>query len=520
MAIIAHDLGTTGNKASLYDNDGLLLATSFVSYETRYPYPGWAEQDPSAWWAATCRATMALMDKSRTMPADVACLVFSGQMQGCLPVDRSGIPLRNSMIWADTRSSAQAEGVIRVLGEERVYAITGHRASPSYSLAKLLWIRDNEPGVYKDTYKILQAKDYVVHRLTGRFATDHSDASGTGMFDLERLDWSQEILAAMKIDETLLPESHLSTDVVGAVTSTAAAETGLAPGTPVVIGGGDGACAAAGAGVVRAGVAYGYIGSSAWIGMATSQPLFDPNRRTVTFAHVVPGLYAPTGTMQAAGISYEWARQCIYDLDPTSESLGSDGSYEAMDRLAESTPAAADGLLFLPYLLGERSPRWNALARGAFVGISINHSRAHMLRAVLEGVALNLRVILDAFEEQGPDIDAVRLIGGGARSALWRQIIADVFGRPVLRLDLPSEATSFGAAIAGGVGVGLFKDFSIAEVVNVEKCSPSSIGEDVYRRPYEIFNLAYEALKPIFDALASADRVSADRPDRDEQSTA
>lgn len=502
--IIAHDLGTTGNKASLYSPDGKLLAAAFKGYDTAFPEPGWAEQNPADWWEAVCVTTRELLAKARVQPREVACITFSAQMMGCLIVDRQGHPLRNSIIWADTRALEQAQSLIDRVGAEEVYQITGHRASASYSLAKLLWIRDNQPDLYVRAHKVLHAKDYIVARLTGAFATDYSDASGMNLLDLTTLNWSDPILSAMQIDPSLLPDLHGSTDVVGGITPAAAAETGLLPGTPVVIGGGDGSCAAAGAGVVRVGSAYNYVGSSSWIGIATERPIFDPAQRTFTWVHVVPGLFSPTGTMQAAGYSYQWTREQLGAPEAALAAQEGGSAYEYMNRLAESVPPGADNLLYLPYLLGERSPRWNPLARGAFVGLSVKHTRAHMVRAVLEGVTFNLRVILDAFLEQGIDIGAIRVIGGGAKGALWRQIMADIYEHPIHKLVMLDEATSLGAAVTGGVGVGLFKDFSVAETWAVEEERlPNPETQVVYRKLYGVFNRAYAALEPIYGELAA-----------------
>ena len=304
------------------------------------------------------------------------------------------------------------------------------------------------------------------------------------------------ILDAIGLDRAVLPELHASTDVVGAVTADVAEEVGLAAGTPVVIGGGDGCCAATGAGVVREGSAYNYIGSSSWIALATKAPILDPTMRTFTWAHLVPGMFSPCGTMQAAGGSYQWLRDnlCLPEKDAAAQLNLS--PYELMNLQAESSPPGANGLLFLPYLLGERSPRWNPKARGGFIGLTMKHNRADMIRAGLEGITLNLRVILEAFQEQGAQVEAMRVIGGGARGRTWRQIMADIYGMPILRPALLEEATSMGAALAGGVGVGIFPDFSVAERLAsiVDTIQPNPELRPVYDRLYGVFNRAYRRL--------------------------
>ncbi len=501
--VLAHDLGTTGNKASLFDQAGQVVASALRGYETYYPGPNQVEQNPEDWWAAVCGATRDLLAAARVDPTRVACVTFSGQMMGCVPVDREARPVCRALIWADTRAVAQAQRALDKVGMETAYRITGHRASASYSAAKIAWLRDNEPDVYAAAYKFLHAKDFVVARLTGQFVSDYSDASGTNLYDLQKRAWSGEMLAAFELAEERLPVLHASTDVVGEVTGWAAEQTGLAKGTPVVIGGGDGSCAATGAGVVREGSAYNYVGSSSWIGIATHEPIYDPALRTFTFAHLVPGMFTPTGTMQAAGASYQWLRDTICTSEKQAASDLHVSAYELMNLEAEQSPAGANGLMFFPYLLGERSPRWNPDARGAYLGLSATHTRADMIRATLEGISLNLGVILNAFREQGVQIDAMRVIGGGANGRTWRQILADIYGIPVLRPALLAEATSLGAALAGGVGVGLYKDFSLAEELTpiVDTAQPNPANVPVYRRAYHVFERAYEAFEPIFSLM-------------------
>lgn len=324
------------------------------------------------------------------------------------------------------------------------------------------------------------------------------------LYDLEAGTWSERIIDAVGLNPDQLPEVRQSIDVVGEVRPEVADEVGVVAGTPVVIGGGDGACAAAGAGVIREGSAYNYIGSSSWIALSTPKPIYDPDYRTFTFGHIIPNMFMPTGTMQAAGASYQWARDQLGVIEKqTAQALGI-SPYELMNLSAEKSPVGANGLLYLPYLMGERSPRWNPRARGTFVGLTIRHTRADMLRAVLEGVTMNLRVILDSFKAQGTHIEAMRVIGGGARGRFWNQIMADLYGMPVQRLAILEEATSMGAALAGGVGVGLYPDFSMIETMNqvVEAVEPNPDSQAVYEKIYPIFNATYNALLPIYDMIA------------------
>ncbi len=504
--VLAHDLGTTGNKATLYDREGRLVGSAFYAYATEYAQTGWAEQNPEDWWQAVCASTRALLAQTGVRGDEIACITFSGQMMGCVPLDRQARPLRSAIIWADVRSVEQAAWVGERVPFEEVYRITGHRLSSSYSLTKILWLRDHQPDIYRATYKFVHAKDAMVARLTGVFVTDPSDASSMNLYDLEQDAWSARILDAVGLSEEQLPAIRRSIEVVGEVLPAVAEEVGVLAGTPVVIGGGDGACAAAGAGVIRDGLAYNYVGSSSWIALTTPKPIYDPDYRTFTFGHVVPGMVMPTGTMQAAGASYQWTRDQLCQPEVAAAAALGISPYELMNMQAQKSPPGANGLLYLPYLLGERSPRWNPRARGVFVGLTVRHTRADLIRAVLEGVTMNLRVILDAFRAQGTPIEAMRLIGGGARGRFWNQIMADIYSIPVHRLAILEEATSMGAALAGGVGVGLYPDFSMIETMNrvVEVIAPDPAAQAVYEEVYPIFEAAYQALVPVYDRIADA----------------
>lgn len=505
MFILAHDLGTTGNKATLFGVQGKLLASHFYGYSTSYPRVNWAEQNPDDWWQAVCASTHKILEKSQLRPEAVKVVSFSGQMMGALPVDKQGIPLRSAIIWADQRAIQQANELREKVGMEEIYKITGHRVSPSYSAAKIIWIRDKEPDLFKKAYKFLQAKDYVVFKLTERFVTDYSDASGTNLFDLRNKEWSEDILTRIGLSAKVLPQPHPSTNVVGEVTKEAAENCGLLPGTPVVIGGGDGACAAAGAGVIGEKSAYNYLGSSSWVALATREPIHDPKMRTFNWVHLDPCLYSPCGTMQSAGGSLQWAKEQLCASETEAAQLLGLDPYELIDLEIAQSRQRGQNLLFLPYLLGERSPHWNPNAKGAFIGLTAKHTKKDMLRAILEGVCFNLRIILDAFEEQGAKIEKIRVIGGGARGRIWRMVMADVFAKPVLLTAHPLEATSLGAAMAGGVGVGIFQDFSVAQnLVRIVDCQEPNAENATYYMPlFNIFKEAYDFLVPIFDQLAN-----------------
>ena len=492
--ILAHDLGTTGNKASLFDRQGCAVASAFAGYGVSYPRPGWAEQDAEDWWRAVAASTGKLLAQEGIAPGDVAAVTFSGQMMGCLLLDGQGKPLRSALIWADTRATEEAETLRARIGSERFYRITGHRASSSYTAAKYMWLKGHQPEIVDKARHCLVAKDYLAFRLCGELASDFSDASGTNLFDLRARRWSDEVLQAAELPRELLPPALPSATVIGGVTPEASKATGLLTGTPVVIGGGDGACATAGAGVVSPGDAYNYIGSSSWIAFVSQAPLYDPRQRTFTFAHLDPAYVFPTGTMQCAGGSFDWIERLF-------RGESEDAIHGRLIEAAGEVAAGCEGLLFLPYLMGERSPHWNPQARGAFVGLSLSHGRAEMTRAVLEGVMFNLRIILEAFEAQGADIPLLRLIGGGARSMVWRQIAADILGVPIERPELLVEATSLGAAAAGGVGVGIWKDYAEAGRLIALRQGERPIPEHValYDRLFPLFESLYAELCPAFE---------------------
>lgn len=502
--VIAHDLGTTGNKATLFDADGSLVGSTFFGYGTEFAHTGWAEQNAEDWWQAVCVSTRELLQKTGAGSDEIACLTFSGQMMGCVPLDRNARPLRNAIIWADQRSVAQEQWLGERIDPAEVYRITGHRLSASYTLCKMLWLRDHQPETYKATYKFVHAKDAMVARLTGVFVTEPSDASGMNLYDLEAGTWSGEIIRAAGLDPAQLPDLQPSTAVVGQVLPEVSAEVGLAAGTPVVIGGGDGSCAAAGAGCVREGVAYNYVGSSSWISVATRKPILDPSLRTFNWANLQPDMFGPCGTMQAAGNSYQWARDQLGQPEVLAAAPLKLSPYELMNMTADKSVPGSNKLIYLPYIMGERSPRWNPRARGAFIGLTIRHTRADMIRAVLEGVTMNLRIILDAFRTQGAQIDAIRVIGGGARGRFWNQMMADIYGVPVQRLAYLEEATSMGAALAGGVGVGLYASFDLIEQMNpvVETIEPNAKQQAQYAQMFPVFESAYQALLPVYDQLA------------------
>ncbi len=499
--LLAHDLGTSGNKATLYGADGTLIKSITCPYELHVSPGGFAEQDPEDWWKAVCESSRALA--ALVNPADIAAISFSGQMMGCVYVDGAGNPLRSAMIWADMRSTAQEANIRQKISEQDFYRITGHRISSSYSATKLMWVRDNQPEIYKRTAKMLNPKDYIILRLTGRMVTETSDASGTCLLDLNKQAWSEELVALCGLCRDKLPEILRSVDVAGKVTKEAAALCGLLEGTPVVCGGGDGVCAAVGTGAVSEGQANCCLGTSSWISYASRTPVFDQSMKTFNFAHIVPGYVMPCGTMQCGGGSLSWAFNTICGFERTMDAAEKNTLYKRVCETVADSPIGAKGLVFLPYLMGERSPRWNSEAKGAFVGLTMGHSAGDMFRAVMEGVAMNLSLILQAFQRQNAGIESLLLIGGGARNAIWRQILADVLGVQIQTPNYLEEATSMGAAITAGVGVGVFEDFQVIDkFLKVENtCTPNPAAAPRYAELLQIFNECYQSLCKTYGSL-------------------
>ena len=501
--ILAHDLGTSGNKAVLYALDGTLVESAVRDYPTYYPFSGAVEQEAGDWWEAVCGCTKHLLESAGVSASDIACVSFSAQMMGCLLVDKAGAPLRRALIWADTRGSSQEKRMLESAGPENGYRITGHRLSASYSAAKLLWVRDNEPELYKKAAKMLHVKEYVILRLTGEIVTEYSDASGTNLLDISKKEWSGELLSAFDVPRGLLPDLYPSAHIAGKVTAEASRLTGLLEGTTVVIGGGDGSCACVGAGVVKPGKVYNVIGSSSWISNVAEKPYFDPEMRTFNWFHLDENLYTPCGTMQAAGYSYAWFRDALCGEERWAANIAGVSPYKLIDRLVENTAPGAGGLLFLPYLLGERSPLWDHNARGAFIGLGISTGKGDMARAVLEGVGFNLKIILDILETCAP-INEVTVIGGGAKAAAWLQILANIWQKPLIVPRYLEEATSIGAAICGGVGIGAYPGFDIAESFNrpAGTVQPDKELAGVYNSLFVQFREAYTRLKPVFQSIS------------------
>lgn len=500
--LLAHDLGTSGNKATIFSTDGKLIKSQTVAYPTHYFNDTWVEQNAVDWWEAVCKSTRELISHTGINAADIKAVSFSGQMMGCLCVDRNGIPLRPAIIWADQRALQQTQDIEKKVRQEDYYKVTGHPNTASYSIQKFMWIKDHEPEIYEQTYKILNAKDYITFRLTGNFYTDYSDANSCGFFDLNMLNWSEELLRHTGISIDKLPEVKPSTFCAGNITKEASQLTGLYEKTPVIIGAGDGVAANVGAGSISPGKTYCCLGTSAWIAGTSEKPLYDPLMRTVTWAHMVPGLYVPNGTMQYAGGCYEWFKNTLCKMNAYAPSLDGKSPYDYINAEIAQSPVGSNSLIFLPYLLGERAPRWDPHAKGSWIGLKPETTFGDISRSVLEGVTMNLAIILDVLRSQN-QIDEIVVLGGGAKGEVWRQMMADIFQARITVPSLLDEAGSMGAAVNGGVGAGIFKDFQAIDrflkINSIHVPDPQSVKE--YLPVRELFDECYFALKEVFKKM-------------------
>ena len=501
---IGIDIGTSGTKTALFDEGGVLLASYTGEYPMRQPCNGYAEQDPADWWHAVVNGLRAVLGKSGISAADVGGIGLSGQMHSMVMLDENDRVLRPAILWCDQRTAAECAEITALVGAERLMAITMSPALTGFTASKILWVRNNEPQVYGKCRRVLLAKDYIRYMLTGELATDVSDASGTQLLDIAARDWSAEVLSKLGIDRAWLPRVVESLEITGALSATAAELTGLCKGTPVVGGAGDNAAAAVGTGVVRDGTAFTTIGTSGVVFAHTSVLSPDPKGRFHTFCSAVPGAWHVMGVTLSAGLSLKWFRDnfCTSELE-AAEQMGID-PYILMDRAAAEIPIGSDRLLYLPYLMGERTPLLDPYARGMFFGLSAMHSRAHLLRAVMEGVTFSLRDCLSLFKQQGIRPVSMMACGGGGSSPLWRQMLADVFGCSV-RTAKSAEGGALGAAILAGVGTGAYASVEQGcDALIRMKAEQAPIAENVqaYQPYYELYSGLYAKVKEDCTALA------------------
>jgi len=458
------------------------------------PQNGWAEQDPLDWWRACGASVKKALNISRLKPEEVACIGFSGQMHGAVMLDESGKVIRPAIIWCDQRTEKQSKELEAAFGLSNIIQLTCNPPLTNFTLTKLLWVRDNEPQNWSRIRYVMLPKDYIRFRLTGDRAIDMADASGTLILDVANRKWSEKILSGTKIPEEWLPALFESPDVCGKLSQEGADATGLRIGTPVVAGAGDQAAGAVGMGIVRAGVVSATIGTSGVVFAATDRPALDPHGRLHTFCHAIPGRWHVMGVTQSAGLSLRWFR----DQFGPGANDGRD-PYERLSDEAAKVPAGSDGLFWAPYLMGERTPHLDPNVRGALVGISPSHTRAHVIRAIQEGVAFSLKDTFSIFEEMSVPVTKIRLGGGGARSQLWRQIQADVYAREVELVEA-EEGAAYGAAILAGVGARHWRSVDEASdaIVRVaSRVAPNAKDAATMQKSYATYRRIYPALQSL-----------------------
>ncbi len=502
--LLGIDLGTSGTKTVLFDAAGTPRAAQTANYPLRQPENGWAEQDPADWWDAVCTTVRGVLRQSGASPAEIRGIGLSGQMHGLVMLDAAGDVLRPAILWCDGRTGRQCDEIVAAVGRETLLAVTANPALPGFTAGKILWVREHEPAVYAACRHILLPKDYIRYRLTGEFATEASDASGTNLLDVPRRRWSETMLSALQIDAALLPRVEESAAVTGKVHKAAAEATGLAVGTPVVGGAGDNAAAAVGVGVVRPGKAFTTLGTSGVIFAHTDEVTIDPQGRVHTFCAAVPGCWTVMSCTLAAGLSLQWFRNRFCAAEQAEAEAAGVDVYDRMIAAAAQSPIGANRLLFLPYLMGERSPLLDADARGGWIGLSNIHTKADLTRAVLEGVAYSQRQCLDVFREMGVDVADMAVCGGGGRSPLWRQMLADLYGCPVQTLA-SEQGPALGAAILAGVGAGVYADVAegCAAAVQVGQVQqPDAQNAAAYEPFYRLYCRLYPALRESFHTLA------------------
>jgi xylulokinase len=497
--VLGIDIGTGGTRALIMDETGRIFASATEEHEPfASPQIGWAEQRPEDWWRAAGLAIRKALAIGKLRGEQISCVGFSGQMHGAVMLDDSGEVVRPALIWCDVRTDMQCRELNEKIGYDRLIQLTCNPALPNFTLTKFLWTRENEPDNWSRVRSVMLPKDYVRFRLTGERAIDMADASGTLMLDVARRKWSDEVLHAAEIDRSLLPALYESPDVCGKVSSIGAEATGLAAGTPVVAGAGDQAAGATGMGIVTPGTVSATIGTSGVVFAATDRPALDPRGRLHTFCHAVPGRWHVMGVTQAAGLSLRWFR------DRFGSASSNDGRdpYEGLTEEAATVPPGADGLLWAPYLMGERTPHLDSEARGILAGLTASHTRAHVVRAILEGVAFSLRDTFTIFGEMNVPVKNIRLGGGGARSPLWRQIQADVYGQEVEIVEA-EEGAAYGAAILAGVGAKIWPSVDAAcdAVVRVAaRIAPDRSNVAKMNDSYKAYRRLYPAMKSIFSS--------------------
>jgi xylulokinase len=488
------DVSTTASKAVLINENGNVLATASHAHTLQTPRPLWSEQGPLEWWQAVSTSIRAVMEKAGIAGETISAIGLTGQMHGLVLLNEAGEVLRPAILWNDGRTQAQCDEIHARVGKEKFIQITGNVALTGFTAPKILWVKENEPEVYSRARHVLLPKDYIRFRLTGEYAMDKADGSGTVLFDLKSRTWSDELLATLEIPRLWMPPTFEGCEFTGQVTAGAAAATGLKAGTPVAAGGGDQAAQAVGVGAVEPGVVALTVGTSGVVFATTPSALVEPEGRLHAFCHAVPGMWHFMGVMLSAAGSLQWYR----------DTLAPNVTFDDLLREAEPVPAGSEGLLFLPYLSGERTPHPDPRARGAWIGLTLRHGRGHLTRSLLEGVSFGLKDIFILIQQAGlGEIRQVRASGGGTKGALWRQILASVLETELVTVNT-TEGAAFGAALLAGVGSGVWENVPAACSATVKitgSTRPDPTQTEAYRRTYKLYRELYPTLKPIFNKI-------------------
>jgi xylulokinase len=500
MKFLGIDVGTGGSRAVVIDEAGRVIDSATIEHVPfASPQPGWAEQDPDDWWRASAAAIRTVLANGKVETEEIACVGLTGQMHGAVLLDEHDEVLRPAIIWCDVRTDAQCRELTERVGAEQLIQLVLNPALAGFTLPKLLWVREVEPELWSCVRSVLLPKDFVRLKLTGDRATDVADASGTLLLNVRERKWSQEMLDHAQLAEELLPHVYESQEVTGSISAAGAEATGLLMGTPIVAGAGDQAAGAIGMGIVRPGSVSATIGTSGVVFAATDRPALDPKGRVHTFCHAIPDRWHVMGVTQAAGLSLRWFRDRFGTADNHAGGKDNRDRYDQLVEEAAGAPVGADGLFWAPYLMGERTPHLDPHARGALVGLTASHTRSHIIRAILEGVAFSLRDTFSIFAAMEVPVETIRLGGGGARSRLWQQIQADIYGQTVELVEA-DEGGAYGAALLAAVGVGAWAsvDEACNNAVKVrERIEPESAAITLMDRNYQTYKLIYPALRQI-----------------------
>lgn len=502
--LLGLDVGTSGTKTVLFDASGNTIASNTQEYPLYQPKNGWAEQEPEDWWKASYISIQNVLRKSGIDASEIKGVGISGQMHGLVLLDENDRVLRKAIIWCDQRTARECEEITSKVGAKRLIEITANPALTGFTASKILWVRNNEPEIYEKIRKVLLPKDYIRLCLTGEYATEVSDASGMQLLDVPNRCWSDEVLSKLELDRSILGKVYESQEVTGTVTKKASEITGLSVGTPVVGGAGDQAAGAVGNGIVKSGIVSSTIGTSGVVFAYTDKVTIDPKGRVHTFCHAVPNTWHIMGVTQGAGLSLQWFRNNFCNEEISTAALLDIDSYQIIDDAAALSNVGSNNLIYLPYLMGERTPHLDPYCRGVFFGLSSKHDKRDVLRSIMEGVAYSLCNCLDIIKEMGIDIREVRASGGGGRSSLWRQIQADLFGSSVNTVN-STEGPALGVAILAGVGAGLYKNVPEAcdSIIKVKsEQTHNAHNHQVYQSYYKLYNKLYHSLKEDFKTLA------------------